>query len=90
MTRFQISRAEQDDYAAQSQQRTETAQKAGRFKDEIIPVAIPQRKGEPVVFDTDEFPRHGATSEARARRRPLGSSPWPASPAMPAPVWTPP
>jgi acetyl-CoA C-acetyltransferase len=68
--RFQISRAEQDQYATQSQHRTEAAQRAGRFKDEIIPVAVPQRKGEPVVFDTDEFPRHGATPEGLAKLRP--------------------
>jgi acetyl-CoA C-acetyltransferase len=67
---FQLPRADQDQYAALSQQRAEAAQKAGRFKDEIIPVSIPQRKGEPVVFDTDEFPRHGTRAEGLARLRP--------------------
>ncbi len=67
--RFEISRADQDNYAAQSQQRTEAAQKAGRFRDEIIPISIPQRKGEPVRFDTDEFPRHGVTADSLAKLR---------------------
>ena len=59
--KWDISRDEQDQFAAASQNKTEAAQKAGRFKDEIIPVEIPQRKADPIVFDTDEFPRHGAT-----------------------------
>jgi acetyl-CoA C-acetyltransferase len=67
--RFEVSRADQDNYAAQSQQRTEAAQKAGRFKDEIIPISIPQRKGEPVRFDTDEFPRHGVTADSLGKLR---------------------
>ncbi len=65
-----ISRDEQDRFAAQSQQRAEAAQKAGRFRDEIVPVAIPQRKGDPVVVDTDEFPRHGTTAEGLGKLRP--------------------
>jgi acetyl-CoA C-acetyltransferase len=65
-----ISRDEQDRFAAQSQQRAEAAQKAGRFRDEIIPVTIPQRKGDPVVVDTDEFPRHGTTAEGLGKLRP--------------------
>ncbi|MGH7185749.1 MAG: acetyl-CoA C-acyltransferase, partial [Pseudomonadota bacterium] len=60
----------QDRYAALSQQKAEAAQKAGRFKDEIIPVAIPQKKGEPLLFDTDEFPRHGTSAESLAKLRP--------------------
>ena len=67
---YGISREEQDAFAAQSQQRAEAAQKAGRFVDEIIPVEIPQRKGDPTVFDTDEFPRHGTTVESLAKMRP--------------------
>jgi acetyl-CoA C-acetyltransferase len=67
---YGIKRDEQDAFAALSQQKTEAAQKAGRFKDEIIPVSIPQRKGEPKVFDTDEFPRHGTTAEGLAKLRP--------------------
>ncbi len=64
-----ISRDEQDRFAAQSQQRTEAAQKSGRFRDEIVPITIPQRKGEPVVVDTDEFPRHGTTAEGLGKLR---------------------
>lgn len=68
--KFDISRAEQDAFAAVSQQKTEAAQKAGRLSDEIIPVVIPQRKGGPIGFDTDEFPRHGTTAEALSKLRP--------------------
>jgi acetyl-CoA C-acetyltransferase len=68
--RYDISRAEQDEFAAASQQKTEAAQTAGKFKEEIIPVEIPQRKGDPIVFDTDEFPRAGTTAEGLAKLRP--------------------
>ncbi len=68
--RFGITREEQDQFAAVSQQRTEAAIKAGRFKDEIIPVQIPQKKGDPLVFDTDEFPRAGVTAESLGKLRP--------------------
>lgn len=64
---FQVSRADQDAFAARSQARWEAAQKAGKFKDEIVPVTLPQRKGDPIVFDTDEHPRPGTTAEALAR-----------------------
>ena len=67
---YKITREEQDEFAAKSQQKTEAAQKAGKFKDEITPVKIPQRKGDPLVFDTDEFPRHGTTAESLAKLRP--------------------
>ena len=72
--RFGLTRADQDGLAAASQQRAEAAQKAGRFKDEIIPVSIPQRKGDPVIFDTDEFPRHGTTADGLAKLRPAFDS----------------
>ena len=65
-----LTREEQDAFAAASQQKAEAAIKSGRFKDEIVPVVIPQRKGEPKVFDTDEFPRFGATTETLAKLRP--------------------
>ena len=68
--RWNISREEQDAFAAYSQQKTEAAQKAGRFNDEIVPITIPQRKGDPIVIDTDEFPRHGATTEKMSKLRP--------------------
>jgi acetyl-CoA C-acetyltransferase len=67
---FEIGRADQDAFAAESQQRAERAQKAGVFRDEIVPVEIPQRKGDPIVFDTDEFPRHGTTAEILSTLRP--------------------
>jgi acetyl-CoA C-acetyltransferase len=64
---FNISRADQDAFAARSQARWEAAQKAGKFRDEIVPVSVPQRKGDPVIFDTDEHPRPGTTAESLAR-----------------------
>jgi acetyl-CoA C-acetyltransferase len=69
--KFHISREEQDAFAAQSQQRAEAAIKSGRFKDEIIPVEVPQRRGEPKIVDTDEFPRFGTTAEALAKLKPV-------------------
>ncbi|WP_323010988.1 3-oxoadipyl-CoA thiolase [Paracoccus sp. (in: a-proteobacteria)] len=66
---FAISRADQDAFAARSQARWEAAQKSGVFADEIVPVSIPQKKGEPVVFDTDEHPRPGTTAEVLAKLR---------------------
>ena len=60
--RFGISREEQDAFAAASQQKAEAAQRANRFADEIVPVEIPRRKQEPLIFDVDEFPRHGTTA----------------------------
>ena len=64
---FDVSRADQDAFALRSQQRWARAQAAGRFSDEIVPIPIPQRKGEPIVFDTDEHPRPDSTLEALAR-----------------------
>ena len=68
--KFGISRENQDQFAAESQLRAENAIKAGKFKDEIVPVVIPQRKGDPFVFDTDEFPRYGTTADKLAKLRP--------------------
>ncbi|MCZ6717773.1 MAG: acetyl-CoA C-acetyltransferase [Gammaproteobacteria bacterium] len=68
--KYDIRREEQDAFAASSQQKAEAAQKAERFKDEIIAVEIPQRKSDPIIFDTDEFPRHGTTAEKLAKLRP--------------------
>lgn len=70
---WNISREEQDAFAVASQNKAEKAQKEGKFKDEIVPVEIPQRKGDPIIFDTDEFPRHGATIEGLAKLRPAFS-----------------
>lgn len=67
---WNLTREEQDAFAAASQQKAEKAIKEGRFKDEIVPVVIPQRKGEPKIFDTDEFPRFGTTAESLAKLRP--------------------
>ena len=67
---YQISREEQDAFAARSQQRAEAAIAAGKFEDEIVAVEIPQRKGEPILFDKDEFPRAGVTVESLAKLRP--------------------
>lgn len=64
---WNISREEQDQFAVKSQNKAEAAQKSGKFVDEIVPVVIPQRKGDPVVVDTDEYPRHGATIEKMAK-----------------------
>lgn len=67
---WNLTREEQDQFAVNSQVKAENAIKAGKFKDEIVPVIIPQRKGEPKVFDTDEFPRYGATMAGMAKLRP--------------------
>ncbi|WP_066500137.1 acetyl-CoA C-acetyltransferase [Abyssisolibacter fermentans] len=67
---WKISREEQDKFAVASQNKAEQAQKTDRFKDEIVPVAVPQRKGDPIIVDTDEFPRHGATIEKVSKLRP--------------------
>ena len=68
---YDISREVQDAFAFQSQQRAVAAIEAGRFKEEIVPVVIPQRKGEPIIFDTDEFPRKDASLEGLAKLRPV-------------------
>jgi acetyl-CoA C-acetyltransferase len=67
--RWQITREQQDGFAAASQAKAEAAQKAGRFKDEIVPVKIATRRGETVV-DTDEHPKHGTTVEVLSKLRP--------------------
>jgi len=68
--KFEISRREQDEFAAASQNKAEAAQKSGRFKDEIIALEIPQKKGAPVSFDTDEYVKPGTTIEALAALKP--------------------
>lgn len=67
---YGITRAEQDAFAAQSQQRAQKAIETGKFQDEIVPVNIPVRKGDPQVFNTDEFPRFGTTAASLAKLRP--------------------
>ena len=71
--KFNIDRQTQDEFAAASQQKAEAAQKANKFADEITPVEIPQRKGDPKIFDTDEFPRAGTTAESLGKLRPAFS-----------------
>lgn len=68
--KWNLTREDQDKFALASQQKAEAAVKSGRFKDEIVPVEIPQRKGDPKIFDTDEFPRFGTTIEALSKLRP--------------------
>jgi len=67
---YGVGREEQDAYAARSQQKAQAAIEAGRFADEIVPVEIPQRKGDPVVIDTDEQPRFDTTAQKLAKLRP--------------------
>jgi len=66
--KWQLTRDDQDAFAAASQQKAEAAQRAGRFKDEIVAVTVKTRKGETVV-DTDEYPRHGTTAESLGKLR---------------------
>ena len=69
-TRYHVSRADQDAFAAESQARAVRAIAEGRFKDEIVPVPVPQRKGDPVLVDTDEYPRAGTTAEKLGALKP--------------------
>ena len=71
-TQWQISREEQDEFAARSQQRAEAAQKANKFREEIIPVILKTRKGD-LTFGEDEYPRHGTTTDTLAALRPAFS-----------------
>ena len=68
--RYHISRADQDGFAAESQQRAERALTDGSFKQEIVPVVIPQKKGDPVRVDTDEYPRAGTTATKLSALKP--------------------
>lgn len=68
--KFNLSREEQDELATASQNKAEAAVTSGRFKEEIVPVSVPQRKGDDLVVDTDEYPRFGATQEGLAKLRP--------------------
>ena len=68
--KFNVSRAEQDEYALQSHRKAAAAIKAGKFKDEIVPVEIPQKKGAALIFDTDEPVREDTSLEALAKLKP--------------------
>lgn len=67
---YGLTREELDEFSLASQQKAEAAIKAGKFKDEIVPVEVPQRKGDPIVFDTDEHPKFGSTIEKMAKLKP--------------------
>ncbi|MBS8264780.1 acetyl-CoA C-acetyltransferase [Mesobacillus boroniphilus] len=69
-SKYDIGRGEQDEFAASSQEKAVKAIEEGKFKDEIVPIEIPQRKGDPVVFDTDEYPKKGSTAEKLGGLRP--------------------
>lgn len=68
--KYSISREQQDELAVASQNKAEAAQAAGKFKEEIVPISIPQRKGDPVVVDTDEFIKKGAYIDSISKPRP--------------------
>jgi len=69
-TKFDYSRQSQDEFALESQQKTEAAQKSDLFRDEITPISIPQRRGDDIIFDSDEFPRHSSSIDSLANLRP--------------------
>ncbi len=68
--KYKVSREDQDEFGLRSQNLAEKAIKEGKFKSQIVPVEIPQRKGDPVIFDTDEHPRFGTTMEMLKKLRP--------------------
>jgi acetyl-CoA C-acetyltransferase len=67
---YGLTRAEQDEFAAWSQEKAAKALETDRFRDEIVPVPLPQKKGDPILFDKDEFPRPGTTAESLGKLRP--------------------
>lgn len=69
--KYGVTREEQDEFAAKSQQKAEKAIKEGRFKDEIIPITIKQKKADDIIFDTDEHPRSGTTVESLSKLKPV-------------------
>lgn len=69
-SKYDIGRGEQDEFAASSQEKAVKAIEEGKFKDEIVPIEIPQRKGDPIVFDTDEYPKKGTTAQKLGGLRP--------------------
>jgi len=73
-SRYNISRQEQDEFACASQNKAEKAIKEGKFNDEIVPVEIPQKKGDPVKFVQDEFPRFGCTIDQLSKLKPVFKS----------------
>ena len=69
-SQFDYSREDQDQFAASSQKKAESAQISDLFQDEITPINIPQRRGDDLVFDTDEYPRHGTNEESLSKLKP--------------------
>jgi acetyl-CoA C-acetyltransferase len=67
---YDVSREEQDEFSAKSQNKAEIAIKDGKFKNEIVPIEIPQPKGNPIIFSQDEFPRFGTTKDTLAKLKP--------------------
>lgn len=67
---WEVTREQMDEFAAESQQKAEKAMESGRFSDEIVPVPVPRKKGDPVTADTDEHPRKGLTAEGLAKLKP--------------------
>jgi len=67
---WHLTREELDQFSVTSQNKAESAIKAGKFKDEIVPVEIPQRKGNPIIFDTDEYPKFGTTMAGVSKLKP--------------------
>jgi acetyl-CoA C-acetyltransferase len=72
---YGILREEQDQWALESQQKWAAADKTGKFKDELVPVVIPQKKGEPILFEKDDFPKPNSTMEGLARLKTIYGSP---------------
>ncbi|MDR2457186.1 MAG: acetyl-CoA C-acetyltransferase [Clostridiales Family XIII bacterium] len=68
--KYSLTREQLDEFAAYSQQKAEKAQAEGKFKDEIVPVTVPQRKGDPIIVDKDEYPKKGVTAEGIGKLRP--------------------
>ena len=68
--RYSITREEQDEFSAKSQQKAAAAIEAGKFTEEIVAIEIPQRKGDPIIFDTDEYVKAGTTAEKLGKLRP--------------------
>ena len=68
--KYGLSREEQDAFACESENKSEQAITSGAFKEEIVPVEVPQRRGDPIIFDTDEFPTLGSTVEKMGKLRP--------------------
>ncbi|SNQ62661.1 acetyl-CoA C-acetyltransferase [Candidatus Methanoperedens nitratireducens] len=68
--KYNITREEQDEFSAKSQNNAQVAIKAGKFKEEIVPVEVSRPRSEPILFDTDEFPRFGTTKEILAKLKP--------------------